>query len=115
MFIEIQAPAKIAVSLSNSGRKAAFNMVKTLKTVVFGSALFLSFCSWAIDNPDGVSKAEELDSNSVVYIEKINNATGYRSTLLAYTEYHQFLSKEIIAIYFLCFHLCHIYLVSINL
>ncbi|MDP2572635.1 hypothetical protein Q8W40_10620 [Vibrio penaeicida] len=74
-------------------------MVKTLKTIVCGFALFLSFCSWAIDNPDQVNKAAQLDSKSVVYIEKINNATGYRSTLLAYTEYHQFLSREIKSTY----------------
>ncbi|MBD1558172.1 hypothetical protein HC752_14635 [Vibrio sp. S9_S30] len=69
------------------------------KTTLFGSALFFSFCTWALDNPDNTNKAAELASNSAVYLNKITNATGYRSTLLAYTEYHEFLSDEIKSTY----------------
>ncbi|EGU57577.1 hypothetical protein VINI7043_07175 [Vibrio nigripulchritudo ATCC 27043] len=37
----------------------------------------------------------ELDSISQPYIQKIEQADGYRSTLLAYTTYHEFLQGEI--------------------
>lgn len=50
---------------------------------------------FAVDNPDAIDYLSGLEKKEKDYLNNIDNVDGYRETLVAYTEYHEFLMNEI--------------------
>ncbi len=51
--------------------------------------------AFAIDNPDTVDYIAQFTNKSQVYLNKIDDVTGYRATLIAYDDYYEFLNVEL--------------------
>ncbi|CCN73093.1 hypothetical protein [Vibrio nigripulchritudo] len=69
--------------------------IRSLSNLLIAITLFVSFSVVAIDNPDKPEPVSQIDALSAPFIDKIEQVSGYRDTLLAYTDYHEFLSLQI--------------------
>ena len=57
--------------------------------------LFVCAGAFAIDNPEAPNHLGQLEEKEKAYFVNIESADGYRNTLLAYNDYHEFLLREI--------------------
>ncbi|MGF1836831.1 lysozyme inhibitor LprI family protein [Photobacterium sanguinicancri] len=57
--------------------------------------IFSSTLVFALDNPDSPDLLSELELNSKKYLDSIDRADGYRTSIIAYDDYQEFLDKEL--------------------
>lgn len=69
-----------------------------IKYIVIVFALFSSSVN-AIDNPDAPDLVSEFEVREKPLIDSAENSAGYRPSLVAYTDYLEFLDKELNVIY----------------
>lgn len=69
-----------------------------LKVTILALAIFSSFAN-AIDNPDAPDLVAEFETREKPLVDSAENTNGYRASLVAYTDYLNFLDKELNAVY----------------
>lgn len=70
-----------------------------LNTAYIFIVLFFSAHTMAIDNPDAVDYVTPFKKSERIYLDKIDNATGYADPTGLYTEYLAFLDEQLNIIY----------------
>lgn len=78
-------------SCSSFNRSAV--KIIALVFVIFGSV------AHAIDNPDAPDLVTEFETREKPLLDSAENTNGYRASLVAYTDYLNFLDKELNAVY----------------
>lgn len=63
------------------------------------SMFLLSSLAAALDNPDAPNLVADFEARERPLVETIEDVAGYREGLLAYTDYLEFLDKELNAVY----------------
>lgn len=61
--------------------------------------LMLGNVASAVDNPDAPNLVADFEARERPLVETIEDVAGYREGLLAYTDYLEFLDKELNAVY----------------
>jgi uncharacterized protein YecT (DUF1311 family) len=69
-----------------------------VKVITLTLALISSFAN-AIDNPDAPDLVAEFETREKPLLDSAENTNGYRASLVAYTDYLNFLDKELNAVY----------------
>lgn len=70
----------------------------SLKAIALILAIVSNFAN-AIDNPDAPELVAEFETREQPLLDSAENTNGYRASLVAYTEYLNFLDKELNAAY----------------
>jgi uncharacterized protein YecT (DUF1311 family) len=65
-----------------------------LKVIAFALTIFSSFAN-AIDNPDAPDLVAEFEAREKPLVDSAEKTNGYRASLVAYTDYLNFLDKEL--------------------
>lgn len=79
----------------NSSAKSIFLLLKISALVL---AIVSGFAN-AIDNPDAPDLVAEFETREKSLLDSAENSSGYRASLMAYTDYLNFLDKELNAVY----------------